>query len=561
MVLRTSSLNAGATWRVLQQTLLGLAVAASLAACSPFNARVAETFGRNQERTAQAQDKLRAPPAPLQVLVRENQPRFANRTVPVNEEQALPTTLGRVTLRYPGRHSVLEVAELISRTIKIPVTVTPDALMEPSRFSPVANNAAASSRPQADRGPQAQRRLQKDANADLVSEKGGGVLNLSDEEYQTSIELNYSGNLEGLLDLVAARTGLFWRYAAGVIHFSRVDTQTFSVKGHLGNSKFTAEVNGTNGESTGGTMSVSSSAEFDFWGGLEEGVKSLVSRSGRYVIDAKNGFVTVTDAIGHVRSVGKMVQRYNDLTTRQIVLNVEVLQVQLDESKSLGVDWGAVSNQIDKISGSKLTLSGPASIIKDPGVGTVGLTLSGSGGRFNSSKFLISALETFGKVSSAYSVSVATTNRQPVPVGALNNLAYVKQASPASSIPTTGVTTSGALIQGMVQTGFAMTLIPTVLDSNRIMLQSSLTISLLKDLKTFTSGTASVQTPEVDSFTSMQRMSASPGDTLILLGYEHEGGNWSTSDLSQGLPAPGYRTGKRQKVSTVVLVTPILQDL
>ena len=137
----------------------------------------------------------------------------------------------------------------------------------------------------------------------------------------------------------------------------------------------------------------------------------------------------------------------------------------------------------------------------------------------------------------------------------------MKQSSPATSIPTTGATNAGTLIQGVVQTGFAMTLIPTVLDSNRIMLQSSLTISLLKDLKTFTSGTASVQTPEVDSFTSLQRMSVTPGDTLILMGYEHEGGNWSTTDLAQGFPAPGYRTGKRQKISTVVLVTPILQDI
>ena len=564
MLMRISSLSAGATWRLAQRTLMVLVAASSLAACSNFNTRVADAFGRNQDRAAQAQEKLRTPPPPMQVLVRESQPRFASRTVAVNEEQALPATLGRVTLRYPGRYTLLEVADLISRTVRIPVTVTPDALMEPSRFTAVANTAAntapTNNRPQTDRGPQVQRRLQREANAEVVSDQRGGVLNLTDEEYQTSLELNYSGNLEGLLDLVAARTGLFWRYAAGVITFSRVDTQTFSVKAHIGNSKFTAEVNGSNSEGSGGTMSVSSSAEFDFWGGLEEGVKNLVSRSGRYVIDSKNGFVTVTDAIGNVRSVGKMVQRYNDLTTRQIVLNVEVLQVQLDESKALGVDWGAVSNQISNLSGARVTLTGPASTIKSPGVGSVGMTLSGSSGRFNSSRFLINALETFGKVSSAYSLSVATTNRQPVPVGALNNLAYVRQSSPATSIPTTGATNAGALIQGVVQTGFAMTLIPTVLDSNRIMLQSSLTISMLKDLKTFTSGTASVQSPEVDSFTSMQRMSVTPGDTLILMGYEHEGGNWSTTDLSQGFPAPGYRTGKRQKISTVVLVTPILQD-
>ena len=552
-------------WHTRTRTPLILLMLWGLAGCSPFNTRVSDVFERSQDRSIQAQDKVRNIPAPLQVVVRENHPSFTGRTLPVNEEQALPAAFGRVTLRYPGRHSVLQVAELISRTVKIPVTVTPDALMEATRFSPVSSaNAGAgnsNTKPPSEKVAQTQRQLQREANAALVSDQGGGVLSLSDEEYQTSLELNYSGNLEGLLDLVAARTGLYWRFSAGVITFSRIDTQTFSIKAHPGTSKFSAEVNGTNGESSGGTMSVSTGAEFDFWSGLEEGVKGLVSRSGRFVIDAKNGFVTVTDAIHNVRAVQKMVQRYNELTTRQIVLNVEVLQIQLDESKAMGIDWGAVSQRVNSLSGSQVILQGPASTIAAPGVGSVGLTLTGGSGKLNTGRFLINALESFGKVSTAYSVSVATTNRQPVPVGALNNLAYVKQASPSSVAPNSGLSNSGALIPGMVQTGFAMTLIPTVLDSNRIMLQSSLTISMLKSLKTFTSGTASVQTPEVDSFTSMQRMSANPGDTLVLLGYEHEGGDWNSTDLSQGFPVPGYRTGARKKVSTVVLVTPVLQGI
>jgi hypothetical protein len=52
-----------------------------------------------------------------------------------------------------------------------------------------------------------------------------GLQGLSDDEYQTSVELNYSGNLEGLLDQIAAKTGLYWRYAAGAITLSRIDTQ------------------------------------------------------------------------------------------------------------------------------------------------------------------------------------------------------------------------------------------------------------------------------------------------------------------------------------------------
>jgi hypothetical protein len=176
---------------------------------------------------------------------------------------------------------------------------------------------------------------------------------------------------------------------------------------------------------------------------------------------------------------------------------------------------------------------------------------------------VIQALETFGKVSTAFSVSVTTANRQPIPVGALNNLAYVKQSSPPQIISAPGSAStaqSGSLIPGVVQTGFAMTLVPTILDSNRIMLQSSMTISSLRSLKTFQSGGASVQTPEVDSFNTMQRVSANAGDTIILMGYEREGGSWMSNNLAQDFPIPGYREGKRNKISTVVLVTPLIQE-
>jgi len=537
-----------------------LALCCGFSGCSQFEKRVSDDVGYNQQRSAQAQNKLRTP-TPLPLVVIDKTPRFASQTIAVQEDQVLPTSTGSITLRYPGRHSLLQAADLITRTVKIPVVITPDALIETARFSPLTNitGNTAAKKTQDEKSPSALRQKQNEANEDFVAIQGGGRQGLSDDEYQTTVELNYSGNLEGLLDQIAAKTGLFWRFAGGAITFSRIDTQTFMIKAHPGSTKFASDVTGTNTENSGGSMTVTAGSESDFWGGLNESVKNLISRSGRYVLDAKNGTVTVIDAVVNVRAVGRLIERYNELSLRQIVLNVEVLQIQLDESKQIGIDWASVSKQIQNASGSKLTLTGPPAL-SNATTGSLGLTLSGGTGQLDTGRFLINALETFGKVSTAYSVSVSTTNRQPVPVGALNNLSYVKQTSAALTSATSGITSAGSLVPGVVQTGFAMTLIPTILDSNRIMLQTSMTISSLKSLKTFTSGGSTVQTPEVDSFNTMQRMSAATGDTIILMGYEREGGSWATNDLTQGAPLPGFRSGNRSKVSTVVLVTPLLLD-
>lgn len=502
---REAELSCGQRHSRLRMALLALSV--GLGACSQFEKRFSEDVSFNQQRTVQAQNKLRTP-TPLPLVVQDRTPRFASQTMAVQEDQALPSAIGPITLRHPGRHSLLQAADLITRAVKIPVVFSPDALIEPAKFSPVASAAAAApvSKSQDEKSPSALRQKQQDANQDFVARRGGGLQGLSDDEYQTSIELNYSGNLEGLLDQIAAKTGLFWRYAAGAITFSRIDTQTFMIKAHPGTTKFASDVTGTNTENSGGSMSVSAGSDTDFWGGLSESIKNLVSRSGRYVMDAKNGTVTVIDSVVNVRAVGRLIERYNELSLRQIVLNVEVLQIQLDESKQLGVDWNAVSKQISSMSGAKLSLTGPPALT-NASTGSLGLTLTGGNGQLESGRLFINALETFGKVSTAYSVSLTTTNRQPVPVGALNNLSYVKQSSPPVT-SAAGITTPGTLVPGVVQTGFAMTLIPTILDSNRIMLQSTMTISAVKSIKTFTSGGASVQTPEVDSFNTMQRMSA-----------------------------------------------------
>jgi len=486
---------------------LGITFLMLLGGCSQLEKRVSEDVSYNQQRTAQAQEKMRTP-TPLPLVVRDRTPRFASQSMAVQEDQALPTSVGPITLRYPGRHTLLQAADLITRTVKIPVVVSPDALTDAARFSPLAQGAVGTqtAKPQDDKSVAAARQKQQEANQDLVARQGGGLQGLSEDQYQSSVELNYSGNLEGLLDQIAAKTGLFWRYAAGAITFSRIDTQTFMIKAHPGTTKFSSDVAGTNTENSGGSMSVSTSSDTDFWGGLSESIKNLVSRSGRFVMDAKNGTVTVIDSVVNVRAVGRLIERYNELSLRQIVLNVEVLQIQLDESKETGLDWRAVSKQISSMSGSKLTLKGPA-IPTNDNAGNIELALTGGNGQIESGKLLIQALETFGKVSTAYSVSVTTTNRQPVPVGSLNNRAYVKQASP-SAISATGIVTAGTLVPGIVQTGFAMTLVPTILDSNRIMLQSTMTISVLKELREFNGGGATVQTPEVDSFNTLQRMSA-----------------------------------------------------
>jgi type IVB pilus formation R64 PilN family outer membrane protein len=314
----------------------------------------------------------------------------------------------------------------------------------------------------------------------------------------------------------------------------------------------------SSGGGNGGTLSISSDADTDFWSALEKTLPLMVSSQGQFVVDARVGLITVRDAIDNVQAIEKLVELQNSLFLRQISLNVEVLQVDLSLEHQSGIDWNYVSETLAK-SNAVISSTGPSLISGTSAPASFGFkTANGS------SQVMLKMLEKFGRVSTAYSSVLTTVNRQPVPVGVLNSLAYVKSITPASVTSTTSTSTlSGGvgLVPGEITTGFSLNLLPMVLDSNRVLLQCSISISSLRELTKFSSGTGdalqSVQQPNVDTFASLQRMTLSSGETMVIMGFERDESRTSQTDVVRNT-VPGSRLITSNKKSTIFLVTPRL---
>jgi type II secretory pathway component GspD/PulD (secretin) len=123
------------------------------------------------------------------------------------------------------------------------------------------------------------------------------------------------------------------------------------------------------------------------------------------------------------------------------------------------------------------------------------------------------------------------------------------------------VSTGATLTADTIITGFSMLVTPTVLDSGRILLESALSISALRELKDFSSGEGnlknSIQLPAIDDFSTLQRLSVKAGETLVMTGFEREIMLRDERDVIRGvLPASQRVKGSRQ--STVILITPRL---
>jgi hypothetical protein len=119
--------------------------------------------------------------------------------------------------------------------------------------------------------------------------------------------------------------------------------------------------------------------------------------------------------------------------------------------------------------------------------GAFGVKINNAAGLMTG-QVLFKVLEKFGRVSTAYSSVLTTVNRQSVPVGVLNTLSYLKSITPATTQSTTGGTSlsSGVgLVPGEITTGFSLNLLPMVLDSNRVLLQCTISISKNRLLKNY----------------------------------------------------------------------------
>lgn len=74
-------------------------------------------------------------------------------------------------------------------------------------------------------------------------------------------------------------------------------------------------------------------------------------------VDARAGLVTVTDAAVNVERVQDYLDALNATALRQVLLEIEVLQVSFNDEFSTGIDWRAMLGRLD--AGHRLQLTAP----------------------------------------------------------------------------------------------------------------------------------------------------------------------------------------------------------
>lgn len=465
--------------------------------------------------------------------------------------------------------SAQELAERITALSGIPVSVAPDVFVAGQAQAGVAGLPMMGAAPGAMPTPLPPLPISGQNNQ--VGQYG------APQPGSFPVSLSYTGTLAGLLDVACTRIGIAWEMENGQLRLFRYQSKTFRLSAMPGDTSMDAKVgttssngssnsNGSSGSSSVSNQTSSSTQNsgvnfsgLSVWKGVEDSIKAMLTPAGKIVASPSLGTVTVTDTPTVVAQVEKFVEQQNKALSRQVVVNFRVLSVELTDTNSYGINWDVVYTTLNKSLG--LTFSTAATAIQ--GASQLGMSVLGAADGAKTTNWtgttaMVEALATQGKVSTVTSASVTTLNNQPAPIQVGRSTSYVANSTTSIS---SGVS-STSMSTGMVNSGFAMSVLPHIMDGRKLLLQYAIDMSSLLSLNTINAGTSVIQTPDVDTRNSLQRVLVNSGDTIVVAGFENKEVVAKTQGLvdAKSPELGGAVNSKNNRTVIVILIQPVVVE-
>ncbi len=370
----------------------------------------------------------------------------------------------------------------------------------------------------------------------------------------TRMAAQHSGSLSAFLDRLAARMDVAWRYDQGVITIDRMVTRDYRVPLPTTKSKFTSQLGGATGTKEGSTtISLSTEQESDPWTELEDRLKPLTPPPARLTVLRASGRVSVFAPPSVQRGVQKVIKDVEKIYGQRVGLEIGVYFVDSDQAENFGL--AASGFRI----GQNIARSGSTIVIGGDGEGGQ-VSLSGPNGSSIN-------LEALARDRSVVDFRLASTIAQSgivSPISMTRSETYIARRSFEQDIDAEGEAASSTtrieIEPGQVEYGISIHALPRIVDDSRIqlfltVLQSDLIGGKVKQIGT---GENTIGAPELDQRTIQNQSILSPGETLVLSGYEQNLSSAGRSGIGpfKAVGLGGKTSASSRKVRMVVLVRP-----
>lgn len=480
-----------------------------------------------------------------------NKPFLAGAIVSLPKEVVLPDALKRnvrvSAIFNAGGVDLATAIRQLSMATRVPISVTPDALMNASAFGPRLGTVGAPI--------PAQSAPQLAAMPSGMSIATNGPIQLS--------AIAQDMPLWTLLDEVARQAHVSWRVSGQGAEFYRTETRMFKLEG-LSTVATTSASSGRAG--TSAAFSSDSKTTFsldkqDPVAGMRTTIEALLTQGGRATVSADDQTVVVTDTPEALARVAAYIEQGNKAQARNVRLVLEAIEVVAKDNQDFGVDWNLVYSSLTGGAASSTGLARLASSQANA------LSLSPTSGRFKDSSVVLRALSDIGTVVSKRTFPLSSRSGRPVTQTLRTSFNYVDQVSAVTSTGLTTAAPAPTVTQKEETVGTVLTLIPKAMDNGQIFLNMSFDVSTNEPLTPFTVGSSSngvtVQQKVINAHGALQEVSLRSGETVLLGGIDVTTAGQNQRRLAPGAPlvTGGSDQSSYRRSHIVIVVTAVAEDI
>lgn len=289
----------------------------------------------------------------------------------------------------------------------------------------------------------------------------------------------------------------------------------------------------------------------------------------RYTLDKNGGVLYVLARPSRIRSIEKLIEQGKRFRGRQVQIDAQLIDVQLNDSAQLGIDWALLSSRLigrlgsgaASIAGLTTTgasLNGRSVTIPNQSVGSANEVGGGIGFSSNSFSATVNALRSFGSVKILSNPTIRVRNGTPAYLSVGNNVRYVQKltsnTSNAAGTSTTSIDVqTDSLFSGVVVGVSALVKADGFVE---LFVRPSQTQVQDKSLALVDVGSGNrVTLPVVNTKSITTTLNIRDGDTVVIGGLiDQQMGN-----ADQGIPGMGNwpvfgSTSKTQMTRELVVV-------
>jgi general secretion pathway protein D len=310
---------------------------------------------------------------------------------------------------------------------------------------------------------------------------------ITQKEFQ-KIKLSYplqNKSLKEVFDNILSSNGFEYIYNQNNLNISKISTATLSLEYpsviRNGNSTTTISLYDSNPQENKSKSNINSGAQiktnnkFDFWASILSEIDTIQNRpeddfhAPMPLINKYAGLVTITGTKSQISRVKDYIQNIKQKLSRQVLLDISILNVTFSENNSTGIDWSYLQNP--------LSLSANIGYNKN--------IASSNGGSFQKlsanfdMKNILNFLNTYGDVKTVSNPKIRTLHNQSALISIGEQLYYKRQSS--TIINADKVTTTQNEIIESTFSGILIDIVPTITEDNGVILKINPSISSLKD--------------------------------------------------------------------------------